>query len=127
MTAAGWDLSCVSFVRFSSNSSVISQISMSEEKRVLSLPAPIQATASEAMVERSTIYQAQSDPGGADDTAVPMSHYLWLLNRDKWKVLAFVVVVVVSTVIVSSRMTPIYQATATIDIDRMQPTGVVGQ
>ena len=35
----------------------------------------------------------------------PLSHYLWLLNRDKWKLAAFVVVVVASTIIVSSRLT----------------------
>jgi capsular exopolysaccharide synthesis family protein len=97
---------------------------MSEENKMLSLPAP---GVSDSMLERPTVYQAQADPGGGDDSAVPFSHYLWLLNRDKWKVLMFVVVVVASTVIVSSRMTPIYQATATIDIDRMQPTSVVGQ
>ncbi len=52
---------------------------------------------------------------------------MWLLNRDKWKLLAFVSLVVLCTVIVSSRMTPYYQSTATIDVDRMQPTDVIGQ
>src|SRR6202041_1825921 len=30
-------------------------------------------------------------------------------------------------IIVSSRLTPYYQSTATIDVDRMMPTGVIGQ
>ena len=63
----------------------------------------------------------------SDQSTAPLSHYLWLLKREKWKLLAFVSIVVAATVIVSSRMTPYYQSTATIDIDRMQPTGVVGQ
>jgi capsular exopolysaccharide synthesis family protein len=34
---------------------------------------------------------------------------------------------VASTVVVSSRLTPIYEATATIDVDRQAPAGVIGQ
>jgi succinoglycan biosynthesis transport protein ExoP len=113
----------VSYVRFWHLQCVTTTNLMSDEKR-LSLPAS--AAATEVMLERPNVYQAQTDPA-AEASTVPLSHYLWLLNRDKWKILAFVVVVVASTVIVSSRMTPIYQAIATIDIDRMQPTGVVGQ
>src|SRR5579862_7739858 len=100
---------------------------MSDEKRMLSLPAPVPSAVLEAALERPTVYQAQLDPGSGDESVIPLSHYLWLLNRDKWKILAFVVVIVASTVIVSSRLTPQYQATATIDIDRMQPTSVIGQ
>lgn len=98
---------------------------MSEENRMLSLPAP--SAPSELALERPAVYQAHAEPFDAEAAAVPLSHYLWLLNRDKWKLLAFVTVVVAATVIVSSRMTPYYQSTATIDIDRMQPAGVVGQ
>jgi polysaccharide biosynthesis transport protein len=97
---------------------------MLEEKRMLSLPAPVSG---ENMVERPTMYQAQAEAEFAEASALPLSHYLWLLNRDKWKVLAFVVVIVASTIIVSSRLTPYYQSTATLDVDRMMPTGVIGQ
>jgi capsular exopolysaccharide synthesis family protein len=36
-------------------------------------------------------------------------------------------VVIMATLVVSSRLTPIYEATATIDIDRQTPSDVVGQ
>ena len=67
--------------------------------------------------------------GGAqpEEPAVPLSHYLWILKRHRWKILAFVVSAVVATVIVSSRLTPIFESTATVDIDRQTPTGVIGQ
>ncbi len=39
----------------------------------------------------------------------------------------FVVFAVAATIIVSSRMTPYYESTATVDVDRMVPTAVIGQ
>jgi len=63
----------------------------------------------------------------AEEASVPLSHYLWLLKRHRWKILAFVGACVAATVILSSRLTPIYEATATVDIDRQTPTGVIGQ
>ena len=72
-------------------------------------------------------YQAPlPDEGESSASVVPFAHYLWILRRHKWQLLAFVVVAVASTVIVASRLTPYYQATATIDVDRMVPTAVVG-
>ena len=100
---------------------------MSDEKNILPLPASGLPTTSEFAVDRPTIYQAHAEAPDGDASPVPLSHYLWLLNRDKWKLLAFVVAVVASTIIVSSRMTPYYESTATIDVDRMMPTGVIGQ
>jgi succinoglycan biosynthesis transport protein ExoP len=63
----------------------------------------------------------------AEEQAVPLSHYLWILRRHKWKILSFIVVCVVSTIVISSRLTPIYEATASVDIDRQMPAGVIGQ
>src|SRR5665213_586723 len=102
---------------------------MSDQKRLLSLPAPDSSPNPESMIERPVVYQAQAQAEAADTEpeAVPLSHYLWLLNREKWKVLAFVFVAVAGTIIVSSRLTPYYQSTATLDIDRMAPTEVIGQ
>jgi capsular exopolysaccharide synthesis family protein len=57
---------------------------------------------------------------------VPLSHYLWILRRQGWKMLAFVVLAVVATLIVSLRLTPIYESTTTIDIDRRMPSAVIG-
>src|SRR4051812_29444976 len=50
-----------------------------------------------------------------------------MIRRHWWKMLAFIVVSVVSVYAVSSRMTPIYESTATIDIDRRMPMGILGQ
>jgi len=63
----------------------------------------------------------------SEEPAVPLSHYFWILRRQKWRILAFVFVCVVSTVVVSSRLTPIYESTATIDIDRQAPAALIGQ
>jgi polysaccharide biosynthesis transport protein len=58
---------------------------------------------------------------------VPLAHYLWILRRHGWKMLGFVALVVLCTGVVSLRLTPIYESTATIDIDRRMPTGVLGE
>ena len=58
---------------------------------------------------------------------VPLAHYLWILRRHGWKMLGFVALSVLCTVVVSLRLTPIYESTATIDIDRRMPTGVLGE
>ncbi|MGH9661537.1 MAG: GumC family protein, partial [Bryobacteraceae bacterium] len=42
-------------------------------------------------------------------------------------ILSFVAAVVICTLIVTSRLTPIYESTAAIDIDRRMPTGIIGQ
>ena len=63
----------------------------------------------------------------AEEPVVPLSHYLWILRRHKWRILAFVLVCVASTIVVSSRLTPIYEATASIDVDRQAPPAVIGQ
>src|SRR5664279_826455 len=59
--------------------------------------------------------------------AVPLSHYLWILRRHIWKIVAFVAACVLATAIVSARLQPIYESTATIDVDRQAPSEVVGQ
>src|SRR5689334_1583422 len=68
-------------------------------------------------------------PRGADPQAAgtSVSHYLWLFRRHRWRMLLFVAASVAATVVISSRMTPVFEATATVDIDREVPTGIVGQ
>jgi succinoglycan biosynthesis transport protein ExoP len=68
-------------------------------------------------------YGPQFEP---EEPAVPMAHYLWVLRRHRWKILGFVAAGVIATAIISSRLTPIYEATATIDIDRRMPASVLG-
>ncbi len=67
---------------------------------------------------------AESEP---EETAIPLSHYLWILKRHRWKIIAFVAACVLAAVVISSRLTPVYESTATVDIDRQTPTGVIGQ
>ncbi|HWE52219.1 MAG TPA: polysaccharide biosynthesis tyrosine autokinase [Bryobacteraceae bacterium] len=100
---------------------------MRNEQKNLSLPAPDDSGGSRALPERYTVYQAAPDSGDAQEPLVPLSHYLWMLRRHKWSLLAFIAVAVTATIAVSSRLTPIYQATTTLDVDRLVPTGVIGQ
>ena len=69
------------------------------------------------------IIDAEYEPSAA---AVPLSHYLWILRRHGWRMLAFVAFTVIATLAVSLRLTPIYESTVTIDVDRHMPTGVLG-
>src|SRR4051794_31512864 len=62
-----------------------------------------------------------------EEPAVPLSHYLWIIKRHRWRILAFVATCVIATLIVSYRITPVYESTAVIDIDRRMPTGILGQ
>lgn len=70
---------------------------------------------------------AQQQEREQEGAAVFLSHYLWILRRQCWKVVAFVAVCVFATVIVSARLAPIYESTATVDIEHQAPPQVVGQ
>lgn len=61
------------------------------------------------------------------DAPVPLSHYLWILKRHRWKIASFILGCVLATMIVSYRLTPIYESTATVEVDRRMPTGIIGQ
>ena len=52
---------------------------------------------------------------------------MWILKRHRWKIPGFCAAAVILTVIVSARLTPIFESTATVDVDRETPAGVVGQ
>jgi capsular exopolysaccharide synthesis family protein len=69
-------------------------------------------------------YGPDSEP---EERTVPLSHYIWILKRHRWKILSFVAVCVIATFIVSERVTPIYESTATIDVDRRMSAGILGQ
>lgn len=62
-----------------------------------------------------------------EDVQLPLSHYLWVLRRQAWKILLFIAAVTTATGLVSLRLTPIYEATATLYIDRQEARGIVGQ
>jgi capsular exopolysaccharide synthesis family protein len=88
-----------------------------------------------AIVERPIQYVAQTLPSIAysgpgeihGEPIVPLSHYLWILRLHRWKIVIFVAACVLSTVIISSRLVRLYEATATIDIDRQTPPGIIGE
>ncbi len=77
-------------------------------------PAPMTAAVIDAEFEPQTAH-------------VPLTHYLWILRRHAWKIAAGVLLGTLAALIVSLRLTPIYESTTTIDIDRRMPTGVLGQ
>jgi capsular exopolysaccharide synthesis family protein len=56
----------------------------------------------------------------------PFSHYLWILRRHIGKLAAFVAACSFITFLISARLQPVYESTATIDIDLQAPTSVVG-
>src|ERR1017187_2080634 len=58
-----------------------------------------------------------SDPEPEQPT-VPLTHYFWILKRHRWKIAAFVLASVICTYLVSKRLTPIYESTTTVDVDR---------
>jgi len=68
--------------------------------------------------------QQDSEP---EAPSIPISHYLWIVRRHLWKILAFVATCILVTAIVTARIKPIYESTATVNVDFEAPSGVVGQ
>ncbi len=62
-----------------------------------------------------------------EESGLLLSQYLWAIRRHRWRILAAIALSVLSTLIVSYRITPIFESTATLDIDRRMPTGIIGQ
>jgi capsular exopolysaccharide synthesis family protein len=62
-----------------------------------------------------------------EQSTVPLSHYVYLFRRHRWKILGWVLACTLATWMVSSRIQPIFESTATVDIDRQTPQGVIGQ
>ena len=103
-------------------------------KTLLSLNPPESNGAAPVVPDFSRLYPTYSyaPPDSyaqpeSEEPVVPLSHYLWILRRNKWRIAAFVLFCVAATIVVSSRLTPIYEATAAIDIDRQAPAGFIGQ
>ncbi len=65
--------------------------------------------------------------GEPEDAKIPLSQYLWILKRYRWRISGFIAAAMIVTLVVSERLTPIYESTVTVDIDRQTPPGVVGQ
>lgn len=72
----------------------------------------------------AAVYIQGAEP---EEVRLPMSHYLWVLRRQAWKIGLFVVAVTVAAGLVSLRLTPVFEATATLYVDRQEARGIVGQ
>lgn len=84
--------------------------------------------AGELITRALAAYQIQAPrPAEGSEGTIPVAHYFWVLRRYRWHMLSFVVVCTIAAFIISSRLRPKYEATATLDIDREIPTGVVGE
>src|SRR5882762_6311667 len=57
----------------------------------------------------------------------PFSRYLRILNRRKWLTLSLIGIVTGGTYLTCRSLAPIYESTATIDIDLQAPHGILGQ
>ena len=58
------------------------------------------------------------NPEQPTENSVPLSHYLWVMRRYRWHMLSFVAICTIATFIISTRMPPIFESTATLDVDR---------
>lgn len=56
----------------------------------------------------------------------PIDYYTSILRRNGWKIFGAVVISLALTYGVSSLLTPVYEGTATVDIDMRTPLGVLG-
>ncbi len=80
----------------------------------------------------SPLYFQQFQGGGGmepevEEPKIPLSHYLWIVRRHAWKILAWVLLCLLGTFLISSRLAPIFESTTTIDVDRQAPSAIVGQ
>src|SRR5512138_1425690 len=95
---------------------------MAEQKIDRNLPAVMEQYALSAPYTLPLHQEAEPE-----EATIPLSHYVWILKRHRWKILSFVAACVAAVVVISSRLTPVYESTATVDIDRQTPTGVIGE
>ncbi len=67
------------------------------------------------------------NPEEPTDVQLPLSHYLWLVRTHWMKMAAFVAFAVIATAMVTARLTPLYEAKATLYLDRNAAKNIVGQ
>jgi polysaccharide biosynthesis transport protein len=63
----------------------------------------------------------------ASDVQLPLSHYVWLVRTHWIKMTAFIAFAVIATAMVTARLTPQYEAKATLYLDRNAAKNLVGQ
>jgi len=67
----------------------------------------------------------RAQPGA--ETSIPLGHYFWVFRRNALRIGIIVAVATLLALVISLRLTPLYEATVAIDVDRQSPTGVIGQ
>ncbi len=70
---------------------------------------------------------SQARDSKTEQDSLALSRYLFILRRSRWRILAFVVASLLATFVVSRRVTPMYESSSVIDIDRQSPSAVIGQ
>src|SRR5688572_4735494 len=98
---------------------------MADNNLIPCIPAPAENLQGRNLPIPVDYYRTNALTAVADaeqsNASMPLSRYLWILRRRWWQISLFVASVVAATVMISMRLTPIYESTATIDIDRQTP------
>ena len=71
--------------------------------------------------------QFQAPDEEAEEAKFPLWQYFWVVKRYRWRIAGCIAAAMLATFLISARLTPIYEATTTVDIDRQSPPGVVGE
>ena len=102
---------------------------MADNNSLTTLPAPFDGAPQRNYPVPFDVYRASGmmPETDAEAPSVPLSHYLWIFRRNWWKILLFVACSVGATAVISMRLTPEFESTVTIDIDRQMPMGIIGQ
>src|SRR5450759_2815278 len=102
---------------------------MADNNFLTTLPAPVEGAPQRNLPVSYEVYRASAMMPETESAAasVPLSHYLWIFRRNWWKILLFVACAVAATAVISMRLTPVFESTVTIDIDRQMPSGIIGQ
>lgn len=102
---------------------------MPENNHIHSLVGPVEDIPGRNVPVPMEFYRTSSlipEPEPAP-SSVPASHYFWILKRQWWRILLFVSCAVAASLMISARLVPEYESTATIDIDRQMPSAIIGQ
>jgi capsular exopolysaccharide synthesis family protein len=102
---------------------------MADHNLTAGLPAPLEHMPARNLPVPLDFYRAANAVPDVEaaPASVPLAHYLWILRSHWWQILLFVTCAVTATLLVSMRLVPVYESTATIDIDRQMPSAIIGQ
>jgi len=84
--------------------------------------APVQENPQVQLATAPTWWDVNTESSGRK-----FSHYLFIFRRRLWEIFGFVAACTLAVLVISLRSTPVFESTATLDIDRRSPTGIVGQ